>query len=166
MLGERGGNVHSLDEALDLHEITKPEWVALVKTRIMDILEQGSFHADDLRYLGVPEDHKSVIGNAVGALVRAGLMVEVGRRKSVAPERHGAKSSVYEITDKGRVKLAGVAVTSPCSQQTVVPHGGSDPGECPTGSAGVSSSPVESVHQDSLFPLDDATPSTHMKEAA
>jgi hypothetical protein len=107
VIGERGGRTLSFEAAQRLHALYKDDWKRIIREGIAEVLNlSGEFHADDLRPLGIPADHKPVIGTVVGALVRQGKIVEVGRRRSEAPERHGAKSGVYALTELGRVKLA------------------------------------------------------------
>ena len=157
MLGERGGQTISFECAQRLHALYKDDWKRIVREGIAEVLDAtGQFHADNLRPLEIPADHKPVIGTVVGALVRQGKIIEVARRRSEAPERHGAKSGVYELTELGRDRLAE--------------HLGRDQEEPGTedGSAGVSTS-LSSAEPLQLFDVPEpeyvATPH-HLSEAA
>jgi hypothetical protein len=98
-LGERGGTVHSVDEARELQEAHKAMWSQAIRLEILDVLRvQPEVHADDLLTLGIPADCKNIVGAQFNALVRSGRITETGeRRKSAAPESHGRKSNVYRL---------------------------------------------------------------------
>ena len=107
MLGERGGNTASLDEAQELQEAHKALWSQTIREAILESLDiEGQFHADDLLTLGIPADCKNIVGAQVNALVRQRVMAETGERRSTSdPAGHGRRSAVYRITDLGRTKL-------------------------------------------------------------
>lgn len=87
-------------------EAAKSHWSGIVREAILHILrERREFHADDLANLGIPDEHKNIVGSQVARLVNQGWMVERGRRKSKLPSRNGAKSNVYQLTKAG---VAGV----------------------------------------------------------
>lgn len=110
--GSRGGNVADLDRARALHEVHKREWTQAVKARIRRAFrEQATVHADDIDDIGLPAEHRNIIGGQLGSLVSSGAIVEVDRRKSSNPARRGAKSSVYALTDEGRRRLLEGTVT-------------------------------------------------------
>lgn len=107
MIGERGGYTISFEFAQYLHRTFKDDWRRKIREAVAEALHRsGEFHADDLRTLDIPADHKPVIGTVIGTLVRQKKIVEVGRRRSEAPERHAGKSGIYHLTDLGRQKLA------------------------------------------------------------
>ena len=119
-VGERGGTVHSVDEARELQEERKPHWSALIRQSILDTLEAtGAWHADDLIALDIPADCKNIVGAQTNALLRQGIMAETGVRRSTSdPAGHGRRSAVYRITELGRQKLkpeprAGVSDSHP-----------------------------------------------------
>ena len=87
----------------------------LVREGILDVLaSRSSFHADDLEPLGIPDEHRNVIGSQIAKLVNQRWLQETGRRKSTIPSRNGAKSGIYELTPLGRMKLlAGVGSDNP-----------------------------------------------------
>lgn len=90
----------------DLEDV-KREWSLIVREAIRAVFrEKGEFHADDLAPLGIPDEHRNIIGAQIAGLVGAGRIEEIGRRKSTIPSRHGAKSGVYKLTKLGQEKLA------------------------------------------------------------
>lgn len=99
-------NIQSVADARATQEVHKPDYSSIVREAILEVLRrQETFHADDLRDLGIPEQHCNVIGSQVARLVNEGWMVEDGRRKSTIPSRNGAKSNVYLLTKLGIVGL-------------------------------------------------------------
>lgn len=108
-VGERGGSVHSLEEAEILHEQYKKEWVEKIRWRIVArLVDHGTFHAKHLVELGIPPDCKKVVGSCVGAAKTKGLMEEtLEREASTDPTGHRRKSAWYRITDHGRDVLPG-----------------------------------------------------------
>lgn len=62
----------------------------------------GTFHADDLESVGIPDDHRNVIGSQIAKWVNRKRMVECGRRASTVASRNGAKSNEYRLTKTGR----------------------------------------------------------------
>lgn len=101
---------HSVAHARSLQEAHKGDWSSAVRWAIAEALwTTGRFHADDLLDLNLPDTDRNVIGAQIGAALTRKWMVETGvRLRSANPARHGAKSSVYEITDLGREQLAGM----------------------------------------------------------
>lgn len=153
MLGERGGQTISLEFAQTLHSIYKDDWRRIIREGVAEVLSRkDDFHCDDLRPLSIPPDHKPVIGTVISTLVRQGKIVEVGRRRSVAPERHGAKSGVYHLTDLGRHKLAEHLGARQEGSATEVDPVGASPSLSPTGSLrlfdGGGQPPVTSHYRD------------------
>lgn len=119
----------------------KSRWSAIVREAIIEALrERGEFHADDIAHLGIPEQHRNIIGSQIARLVNQGWMVEDGRRKSTHASRNGAKSNVYRLTRAGVVGVGTGASTtvavraSDCGTEgpTTSPDpGGSDSTEAP-----------------------------------
>lgn len=101
---------HPVAEARSLQEAHKGDWSSAVKWAIAETLwATGRFHADDLLNLNLPGTDRNVIGAQIGGALARRWMIESGvRRRSANPSRHGAKSCVYEITDLGRERLAGM----------------------------------------------------------
>lgn len=93
-----------------LQEAAKDKWSSVIREAIIEALRGGSFHADDLEPLGIPRQHRNIIGSQAGYLVSKRYMQEVGRRKSTVPSRKAAKSGVYEFTRVGREKLASLDI--------------------------------------------------------
>lgn len=86
-----------------------------VREGVIDWFRQhptGQFHADDLEPLGIPDEHRNVIGSQIAKLVNQKWIVECGRRKSVVPSRNGAKSNEYRLTERGVAGL-GAGVPKP-----------------------------------------------------
>lgn len=101
--------LRSVEEARQAQEKGKPHWSAIVHEGICDVLRStGGYHADDLQHLGIPAQHRNIIGSQTRVLLEKGWMVEAGRRRSEIPSRHGAKSGMYRITKLGVAKLVGV----------------------------------------------------------
>jgi hypothetical protein len=105
--------VHVLDDARGLQEEgkTSSEWALIARERVMRrLLEAGSFTADELFSLGIPEHYRKSVHGLVTAYFRGKqpYMEEAGRRKSERPERKGAKNTVFRITAKGRRELPGL----------------------------------------------------------
>lgn len=97
-------------------EAVKDHWSSAVREAIIDVLRRkGEFHADDLAELGIPDEHRNVIGSQVARLVNQHWMVECGRRKSAVPSRNGAKSNVYKLTREG-VSGVGAGKPAPSAQ--------------------------------------------------
>jgi hypothetical protein len=96
-------------------EAAKSHWSQIVREGIIDVLRgTGFYHADDLDQLGIPDEHRNIIGSQTAKLVNQKWIEEAGRRKSVLPSRNGAKSGIYRLTELGREAITGVdAGTSP-----------------------------------------------------
>lgn len=89
-------------------EQAKAHWSTIVHEGIVQVLTQtGAYHADDLHHLGIPDEHRNIIGSQTAKLVNKGWMEEAGRRKSIHPSRNGAKSGIYRLTSTGRATLVG-----------------------------------------------------------
>lgn len=88
-------------------EAAKSHWSMVVREGIIEALRSGRFHADDLEPLGIPDEHRNIIGSQTAKLVNQKWMAECGRRKSTIPSRNGAKSNVYRLTEHGRRCIAG-----------------------------------------------------------
>lgn len=101
-------------EARAIQEDAKGHWSAIVREGIIEVLTKtGGYHADDLDHLGIPDEHRNIIGSQTAKLVNQKWMVEAGRRKSILPSRNGAKSGIYRLTNLGREKLVGVGADCP-----------------------------------------------------
>lgn len=128
--GQRvGGN--PIAEVRAGQEAAKSHWSAIVREAIIEALRsKGTFHADDLHPLGIPAEHRNIIGSQIARLVNQGWMVECGRRKSATASRHQAKSNVYRLTRAGAAGVGGSG--------NLHPNGpAADPGDAGVG-AGVS----------------------------
>jgi hypothetical protein len=104
--------LHPLDQVRAQQEASKEKgrWTLIVREHIADtLLSTGAFHADDLHSLGVPQQHKAIIGSQIAAFAARGYMVEAGRRKCEHKAANGRKAVVYRITKLGREKLADVS---------------------------------------------------------
>ena len=101
---------HPLAEIREGQEAGKPDWTSIVREAIIEelVTNTDGFHADALAELGIPDEHKSIIGSQIAKLVNERCMEECGRRKSAIASRNGAKSNVYRMTARGWKKLAGV----------------------------------------------------------
>lgn len=115
-------------------EAAKSQWSMAVREAILDVLRRSDeFHADDLASLGIPDQHRNMVGSQTAKLVNQKWIVEVGRRKSTQPGRNGAKSGVYKLTVLGRAEVNagspslgmgdGVGINQP------VPPASVDPGD-------------------------------------
>jgi hypothetical protein len=133
-----GGRVvtHPLAPIRDGQEHAKPDWTSIVREAIIRelVTNRDGFHADALAPLGIPDEHKSIVGSQIARLVNERCMEECGRRKSAIASRNGAKSCIYRMTGRGAEKFAGVGagVSSPQRPlgSTGVDCGASaDPGE-------------------------------------
>lgn len=95
-------------------EAAKSHWSAIVREGIIEALRtKGEFFADDLQALGIPDEHRSIIGSQTAKLVNQKWMVEEGRRKSTVASRNGAKSGVYRPTELGTKSIAGIDIDPP-----------------------------------------------------
>jgi len=80
----------------------------IVREGIIEVLKTtGAYHADDLDHLGIPDEHRNIIGSQTAKLVNQKWIEEAGRRKSILPSRNGAKSGTYRLTPLGKQKLVG-----------------------------------------------------------
>lgn len=119
---------HPLQEVREAQEAAKAEWSAGIYAEIVRILTvRGSFHADDLEPMGIPDEHRNLIGAQLGSLVARRYIHETGRRKSSNPARKQAKSSVFEFTRIGRERLAGVGAGVPGPGQAIGRSASADP---------------------------------------
>lgn len=92
-------------------EAAKDHWTTIVREGIIDRLRANPtqpFHADDLEPLGIPDEHRNLIGSQIAKLVNQKWMVECGRRKSTVSSRNGAKSNEYRLTELGRDRISGL----------------------------------------------------------
>lgn len=90
-------------------ERAKAHWSAIVHEGIVEALrERGEFHADDLIELGIPDEHRNVIGAQVAGVVGKRWMKKTGWRRSTAPSRHGNGAWIFELTEKGQEAIAGL----------------------------------------------------------
>ena len=129
-------------------EEAKGHWSMVVREGIIEALRinPDGFHADDLEPLGIPDEHKNVVGSQIAKLVNQRFIQECGRRKSVVASRNGAKSNVYRMTALGWKKLAGFGGEG---DSTLVGDRGpgpdsSEPGECGAGEPVESRDPLPS----------------------
>lgn len=100
---------HPLQGVREAQEAAKAEWSAAIYAEIVRLLQvRGHFHADDLEPMGIPDEHRNLIGAQLGSLAARQYIHEVGRRRSANPARKQAKSGVYELTRVGRERLAEV----------------------------------------------------------
>jgi hypothetical protein len=98
-------------DARALHDDAKAHWSMVVDEAIVRHFKadpSGKFHADDLEALGIPDEHRNVIGSQIAKWVNRNRMVECGRRKSAVPSRNGAKSNEYRLTERGARLVAGL----------------------------------------------------------
>jgi hypothetical protein len=106
-------------DARALQEDAKAHWSMVVDEAILRHFKanpSGKFHADDLEALGIPDDHRNVIGSQIAKWVNRRRMVECGRRASTVPSRNGAKSNEYRLTERGRDLVAGPNAENPEGQ--------------------------------------------------
>ncbi len=102
-------------------EAAKAHWSMIVREGIIEVLKAtGAYHADDLDHLGIPDEHRNIIGSQTAKLVNQKWIEEAGRRKSILPSRNGAKSGIYKLTDLGKKKLAGNGVGDDCEDANSV----------------------------------------------
>jgi DNA-directed RNA polymerase subunit RPC12/RpoP len=103
-------------DARALQEDAKAHWSMVVDEAIVRHFRRdpsGTFHADDLEALGIPDDHRNVIGSQIAKWVNRKRMVECGRRASSVPSRNGAKSNEYRLTERGVRLVAGLHAENP-----------------------------------------------------
>lgn len=106
--GIRGGNIRSVQQARDLHGLTKPQVAAQVSDEILRaLIRNGEVHPDDLQHLAIPEEHLSVIGAQFARLRNKGAIREIGRRKCANPASNGRKAVVWGPTEKVAHLMAG-----------------------------------------------------------
>jgi hypothetical protein len=103
---------HPLVEAREAQEATKlkDHYSQVIYQGIIKRLERGPVHADDLEDLFPDSDRtmcRKLVGAQFGSLASRHYIREKERRKSSIASRKGAKSSVWEFTQKGRERLAG-----------------------------------------------------------
>jgi hypothetical protein len=104
-------------------EAAKAHWSMIVREGIIEVLKgTGAYHADDLDHLGIPDEHRNIIGSQTAKLVNQKWIEGAGRRKSILPSRNGAKSGIYKLTDLGKSRIAGVEGERSCSSD-VAGHG-------------------------------------------
>jgi hypothetical protein len=104
---------HPLVEAREAQEATKlkDHYSQVIYQGIIERLERGPVHADDLEDLFPDSDRtmcRKLVGAQFGSLASRHYIREKERRKSSIASRKGAKSSVWEFTQKGRERLAGI----------------------------------------------------------
>lgn len=108
---------HPVEHARRLHESSdeKARWSLAIREQIRKTLVRtGTVHADDLFELGVPEEHRNLVGAQLARCVNVKLIEEVGRRKCEHPAANGRKAGVYKPTELGKKRLgAGLAADSP-----------------------------------------------------
>lgn len=125
--------VHPLQAIREGQEVSKDRWSCIVREGIIEVLKAtGAYHADDLDHLGIPDEHRNIIGSQTAKLVNQKWTEEAGRRKSILPSRNGAKSGIYKLTALGKNKIVGVGgegsgserpdIRSRCDSDT--PHSG------------------------------------------
>jgi hypothetical protein len=103
-------------EARALHEDAKAHWSMVVDEAIVRHFKADPsriFHADDLEPIGIPDEHRNVIGSQIAKWVNRKRMVECGRRASVVASRNGAKSNEYRLTERGARLVAGPDTPNP-----------------------------------------------------
>lgn len=108
-VGDRGGNVRSVQEARQLHEAhrSKDDWTLIILEAIRNaLIAKGEVFADDLADLGVPPEHQSIIGSQFARLVNVGLIEAFDRRRCLHPAANGRKANVYRPTRFGKLKLS------------------------------------------------------------
>ncbi len=110
-------NARAAQEASEL----KSHWSQVIYQGIIDRLQRGAVHADDLEPLFPANETeraicRKLVGAQFGSLASRHYIHEVERRKSSVPSRKGAKSGVFEFTRLGREKLAGVSAGVPNPQ--------------------------------------------------
>lgn len=102
-------------------EAAKAHWSMIVREGIIEVLKAtGAYHADDLDHLGIPDEHRNIIGSQTAKLVNQKWIEEAGRRKSILPSRNGAKSGIYKLTEFGKKKLVGEGGGSAAGSSGVV----------------------------------------------
>jgi hypothetical protein len=138
-------------DARVLHEDAKAHWSMVVDEAILRHFKAdpaGIFHADDLESLGIPDDHRNVIGSQIAKWVNRKRMVECGRRGASVPSRNGAKSNEYRLTERGRDLVAGLDTRNPegtaGSHRLPAPSTGRASGSTGASSGAGSSTSVES----------------------
>lgn len=155
-------STHPLDDVRSEQDQAKSRWSAIVREGVIQALiaDRDGFHADDLESLGIPDEHRNVIGSQIAKLVKEGCIQECGRRKSRHSSRNGAKSNVYRMTALGWQKFVGVGagvrdVTSAHSGERGVgtPIESRDP--LPSGSAPPSSDSAPPIPMFGVAPTHD-----------
>ena len=112
--GSRGGNVHSLTTAKQLHSAHKPELTELVTDTILrTLLKQDTVHGDDLAGLDLPAEHLNLVGTSFARLVNKGVIERVGERTSRNKASNGRRSGIYAFTDRSKRAMSGRRGTSP-----------------------------------------------------
>lgn len=133
---------HPLQEVRDTQEQFKAHWSETIYNAIVEILCRGPFHPDDLEPLGIPDEHRNLIGAQLGSLAKRRYTHKVGERASKNPRRKGAKDNIIEFTRLGRGTLAGVgaeggddARKDECLLSPPAVESGPDSGEKTTGAS-------------------------------
>lgn len=176
-LGEQGGTIHTLGDAIEVQELTQPQWAELIDRAIgRALVETGFFHTADLVWLNIPAERKKMIGGRVSAVLSRGHMEATTVRKAaVAAESHNRKSAVYRITEKGRAELTRAIVSAKGLDEPDEEAGGDRSGSAPEGAAeaktGASRKPAEgnclpSAEPLHLFEEPESTAPGHYRDAA
>jgi hypothetical protein len=130
--------IRSVAEARAIQEDGKNHWSQIVREGIIDVLRgTGYFHADDLADLGIPDEHRNIIGSQTAKLVNQKWMKKRGERRSINPSRNAAKTGIYKLTDLGRESIVGVGAGNRDGDRTgstgprsaSLSHASADPGE-------------------------------------
>ena len=105
-VGVRKGNIRSVEEADNLHELFKDEWRRRVMGRILHALDtKGEYHADDCADLQIPAEHVNLIGSQVMRLINGRAIKKVGTRRNRSKASNARWSGVYTYApDGGREK--------------------------------------------------------------
>lgn len=149
---------HPLADARAAQEATelKSHWSQVIHQGIIERLKAGPVHADDLEPLFPANEEERVmcrklVGAQFGSLASRHYIFEKERRKSSVPSRKGAKSGVFEFTQKGRERLAGVGADGEKRLSTRgvrnQPAVSADSGETPAGESSANGEGIAGTHR-------------------
>lgn len=109
-VGARGGPVPpmTVEEAQQLFAAYKQEEYGWLRAQILRLAKHhGEFHADQLAQVAL--DERNVIGAAVHALVRTGVLTPTTEhRRGQSSASHSRRSYVYHLTAGGEVLLSHI----------------------------------------------------------
>jgi hypothetical protein len=87
----------------------KARWTLIVREQIArTLMETGYFSVNDLEPLGIPAEHVNVCTSQIGSFASSKYMAKLTWHKSERVSRKGGPYWTFQITERGREKLAAV----------------------------------------------------------